>query len=537
MSPKRDQPVSVMTIAPYVLLGVVGGFAYAAMSSACSDCEHTCQGTFTDGMCLMCQKGELQCESCEQSAAETPTKTRKRRKYKKECIASLWGEVREGFALWSPLAAVFGLHHYRDAMLASKALEGLEGLVKKVWHLGDKPKPEFSISDCINRVNKRILSMGDGYEADDEIMGYSTEGSASRARERYENSKNRYDREGERKFIERAKLGFFGGCIDKVSNVCTNGLGFGLAAALFGCFIYRQRVRRSLIYGTDAVKKTCDKWMKKDTESRISGSHTFTGCDKICRAVAQISTESGSVGTAFKCGKYWITAGHVVKSGTAYLHTPSGKEATEVIKFFPTANDGITVMASKYSPMGLRSVPVSVLTSALPGFVVGCQNGDPHLSTGLVEPDGTHYCSTTFGHSGAPVVAHNGVVVGVHILGDEDVNGYLPMTRDIISFLREGPSAPVKKKAVVPQDVVSMAPITDLLSQGMQQASVSNTLEKPGPCSHGQGLIVDLPLQRSSSLESLDSSSRVSKQHDLKRRKKKWQKSSAVQPGVAAASV
>lgn len=419
---------------PCFIAGSVAGFIYT-LKNMCAD-SHICCGSYgSKYLCLSCYLGrEHHCET-----NESPTGKKGNRKGRKRALDDVEGistEITDAISAVYPLTILGGVAAYKEAKILSEAFAGISKLI-------------------------------DGNLT---IQGFVTQFTSSQAYQvTYTNWVNAF------KKLDTKKVAYM------------------LAGICCGAFLVEHSRKKGRNGSDGGVRRRHEDDMA-DQEQVMDDSCMISGFDRAASAVKNISTCKAS-GTCFKIGQYWVTVGHVLKEGDASISVGEDRYKLTVVKYFPFGTDGITILKGATN-ISVKGVPAGVLKVRGRGYVIGWQGSTPVLSIGEISPDGVHFCSTQYGHSGSPVFTKDGVCVGVHATGSSLNNGFIPFTTEIVSFLKAPSTAPVKSG---PVDIPKEECIRRHIGKGSRQScppAGRNFFGIQDQCSDGQCQTPDLPLKK-----------------------------------------
>lgn len=509
-----EQPATTHALVP-IALGAAAGYFLAGQFVPCVDCGHTCMSNTTGGLCMQCAAGCDICEEC----LETPTDTKKKKRRRgrnESSVTDFADDFADSWKLITPLAMLCGIRAFRDAKIFGEALSGISNMIDSVsgGNYGQRMAARFMAMTSDDAADATASTSGPvvcrdraGCLAQNQLGGPPCVCRPLAGRP-----------VARKRWWDRFRISGQG-----------NKLAFGTAALGLGALMFRWNIRRKLTRCKNALVDHYHSFKSpQDSEAKIPSSILVENFQRVAMSSRTITTEDGISGTAFRAGSnYWLTARHVIERGSASIQDKGVEIPLKVEKVFPHGNDGITVLKQISSNQALPSPPIGSLRIETPGFVIGCINGMAKLSIGNIDPKGRHLCSTHYGHSGGPVCTNNGVVVGVHITGEEDHNGWIPFNESILSFLRAQQPVKSSKSAQVA-----------ITKESLQMCSESQSLQTPAPrLSSSSGLHEDfingLSLMADSPPRSLQSS--IGNQHSKpsKKRKRKRGGGQSAEPSIS----
>nr|DAZ87816.1 TPA_asm: hypothetical protein [Candastroli virus 3] len=172
-------------------------------------------------------------------------------------------------------------------------------------------------------------------------------------------------------------------------------------------------------------------------EARIASSPMLKHATKLMRGVLAATKDNKRVGNCFRVKSYLVTVKHVWQQMDGIevdgRMIAVGKEQ---LMWESDGEDGVVAFSCSEAIVNRPAVGVGNLSAAVNGFVVAIhpEDGDHQITSGFVDPKGTHACTTTSGCSGAPVFGNTSSVIGVHAGRQGNNNYYYPLT----DFLKSG---------------------------------------------------------------------------------------------------
>nr|DAZ87820.1 TPA_asm: hypothetical protein [Candastroli virus 2] len=169
----------------------------------------------------------------------------------------------------------------------------------------------------------------------------------------------------------------------------------------------------------------------RSQEARIASSPMLKHVPKITRAVLAATQNGKRIGNVFRVKSYLVTVKHVWNQMDGVeIDGEIISVGKEQLLWETSAEDGVLAFSCQEAIVNRPAVGVGSLTAPVNGFVVAIhpEDGDHQVTSGFVDPKGTHACTTTSGCSGAPVFGNTSSVIGVHAGRQGNNNYFYPIS-------------------------------------------------------------------------------------------------------------